>query len=139
MAHARRTFLKYISLVGGAVSATLLGIPVIRSFVSPAFRRILTETWVEIGPIDDLEIALPVRKEFPRTVTVESSAVPSLSVIVVPSTASDVFSAISRFVIFLLFRRSFSNNCPLYSAAITPSNIASLNSGPNDISVHVEG
>ena len=69
MAHARRTFLKYISLVGGAVSATLLGIPVIRSFVSPAFRRLRHEVWVEIGPIDDLEIALAVRKEFPLTVT----------------------------------------------------------------------
>ncbi len=64
----RRTFLKWASAVGALVSGALVGIPALRAFASPLFRRKTEETWVELGEVDLFDIGIPVRIDFVQTV-----------------------------------------------------------------------
>jgi Rieske Fe-S protein len=62
---SRRGFLSKVSAACAAVSALLVGFPVVRSFVSPSLRRPVADSWVKVA--DDialLDVGVPVRVNF---------------------------------------------------------------------------
>ncbi len=65
----RRTFLKWSTAVSAFVSAALAGIPVLRAFVSPAFRRVSAETWIKLGEAELFDLDIPTKVDFVETVT----------------------------------------------------------------------
>lgn len=65
---ARRGFLQTLSALGGAVIASLVGIPVIRAFVSPALVKPRADAWIKVA--DDtalLDIGTPIRVDLVQT------------------------------------------------------------------------
>jgi len=61
----RRRFLAWLSLLGGGVSATLVGIPLLRAFVTPAIPTPPKDDWVKVA--DDIaliDVDTPVRVTF---------------------------------------------------------------------------
>lgn len=64
----RRTFLRWATAVGALLSAALAGVPPVRAFLSPAFRRRPREEWVRLGEVDLLDIGTPVKVDFVATV-----------------------------------------------------------------------
>lgn len=61
----RRSFLRWVSGVGAAISGVLVGIPVIRSFVSPVLVKPVVSGWIKVA--DDtalLDVGVPVRADF---------------------------------------------------------------------------
>jgi menaquinol-cytochrome c reductase iron-sulfur subunit len=59
---ARRRFLKIVSGIGAAVSAVLIGFPVVRAFVTPAMAAKPKDDWIKVT--DDtalLDVGTPVR------------------------------------------------------------------------------
>ena len=65
----RRAFLKWATTVSAVVSAALAGIPAIRAFVSPAFRRPGPEAWIKLGEADLFDLGAPTKVDFVQTVT----------------------------------------------------------------------
>lgn len=65
----RRTFLKWATGLGAIVSAALAGVPVLRAFVSPTFRRTSSETWVKLGDVETFDLDIPTKVDFVETVT----------------------------------------------------------------------
>jgi menaquinol-cytochrome c reductase iron-sulfur subunit len=65
---ARRAFLKWAAVAGGLVSAALAGMPSLRAFLSPSFRRRSEEEWVRIGEVDFIDVGIPVKVDFVATV-----------------------------------------------------------------------
>jgi Rieske Fe-S protein len=64
----RRSFLQWVSAVGGTLSALLVGVPVVKAFVSPALPTPEKDSWVKVA--DDialLDIGTPVRLNFVTT------------------------------------------------------------------------
>jgi Rieske Fe-S protein len=64
----RRGFLRWMSGIAAALSAAVVGVPVIRAFVSPAFAKPPAENWVKVA--DDialLDIGVPIRLDFVTT------------------------------------------------------------------------
>jgi Rieske Fe-S protein len=64
----RRSFLKWISGIAATVSAAVVGVPVARALVSPAFAKPPAENWVKVA--DDialLDIGVPIRLDFVST------------------------------------------------------------------------
>ncbi len=64
----RRGFLHWVSAIGGAISAFLVGVPVVRAFVSPTLPTPEKDSWVKVA--DDtalLDIGTPVRLNFVTT------------------------------------------------------------------------
>ena len=64
----RRTFLRRVSGIGDALSAVMVGFPVLRAFVSPSFTRAKPDAWVKVA--DDialLDVGTPVRVNFVQT------------------------------------------------------------------------
>lgn len=64
----RRTFLRWATGVGGLFSALLAGIPALRAFLSPAFRRTRQEKWIRLGEVDQFDLDLPTKVDFVDTV-----------------------------------------------------------------------
>lgn len=61
----RRRFLRWISGIGAAVSGVLVGIPVVRSFFSPAMANAQPATWIKVAEdIALLDIGVPIRVDF---------------------------------------------------------------------------
>ena len=61
----RRRFLRWISGIGAAISGVLVGIPVIRSFISPAAVKPVVATWVKVAEDTALlDVGVPVRADF---------------------------------------------------------------------------
>jgi Rieske Fe-S protein len=61
----RRRFLRWVSGVGAAISGVLIGIPVIRSFVSPLAAKPPTALWVKVAEDTALlDVGVPVRADF---------------------------------------------------------------------------
>ena len=61
----RRTFLARVSGLGAALSAAVVGLPVLRALSSPLFRKRGETPWIKVA--DDtalLDIGLPVRANF---------------------------------------------------------------------------
>ena len=62
---SRRRFLRWISGIGATISGVLVGIPVLRSFVSPALAKAQPATWIKVAEdIALLDIAVPIRVDF---------------------------------------------------------------------------
>jgi len=65
----RRAFLRRVSAAGAAISAVMVGVPVLRAFVSPALQRPKPDVWIKVA--DDialLDVGTPVRVTFVQTV-----------------------------------------------------------------------
>jgi Rieske Fe-S protein len=61
----RRGFLAKVSAAGAAVSAVLVGFPVVRSFISPTLPQPRADGWVKVA--DDIaliDVGVPVRVNF---------------------------------------------------------------------------
>jgi len=65
----RRTFLKWSTAVSSVLAAALAGVPVLRAFVSPVFRRESTETWIKLGDVETFDLDIPTKVDFVETVT----------------------------------------------------------------------
>jgi menaquinol-cytochrome c reductase iron-sulfur subunit len=66
----RRSFLRWVSGVGAAISGMLVGIPVVRSFVSPVLVQPVETGWIKVA--DDtalLDVGAPVRADFVKEQT----------------------------------------------------------------------
>lgn len=64
----RRGFLERVSVMGAAISAVFLGVPVVRAFVSPSLPQPVKDAWIKVA--DDtalLDIGVPVRMNFVQT------------------------------------------------------------------------
>jgi quinol---cytochrome c reductase iron-sulfur subunit, bacillus type len=66
---ARRAFLRWASAAGGLISAALVGLPSLRAFISPTFRRPQTQRWIKLVEVEQMESGTPVRFDFVETVT----------------------------------------------------------------------
>lgn len=60
----RRAFLRWATAVGGVGSALLAGVPAVRAFLSPAFRRQTAEKWIRLGEVDQFEPEVPTKLDF---------------------------------------------------------------------------
>jgi menaquinol-cytochrome c reductase iron-sulfur subunit len=61
----RRRFLSWVSGLGAAIGGILVGIPVVRSFTSPAFAKPQAATWIKVAEdIALLDIGVPTRVDF---------------------------------------------------------------------------
>jgi Rieske Fe-S protein len=67
MDSARRVFLKWVTAVASLVSAALVGVPTLRAFLSPAFRKPQAKTWIKLGEAEQIEIGVPTRFDFAET------------------------------------------------------------------------
>ncbi len=68
MNEARRLFLKWAATLGSLFSVTLVGVPTLRAFLSPAFRPPATKRWVKAGEVDQIEQGVPTRFDFAESV-----------------------------------------------------------------------
>jgi menaquinol-cytochrome c reductase iron-sulfur subunit len=69
MGTTRRTFLRWATVVGSAVSGLLVGGSSLLSFLSPAFRRPQATRWIKLGEVDQFETGVPTRFDFAETVS----------------------------------------------------------------------
>lgn len=61
----RRRFLRWVTGIGAAISATLVGYPALRAFVSPMLPTRRTDDWIKVA--DDialLDVGVPIRVNF---------------------------------------------------------------------------
>ncbi len=79
---ARRRFLKWATAVSAVGAALLAGLPSLRAFVSPTFKKPRGKRWVKLGEADQFDVGLPPTKvDFAETVNdawVESRALRSV-------------------------------------------------------------
>jgi menaquinol-cytochrome c reductase iron-sulfur subunit len=64
----RRLFLKWATAVAAGFSGLLVGLPSLRAFLSPGSRRKLTQHWVKLGEVEQMEPGTPIRFDFSETV-----------------------------------------------------------------------
>lgn len=77
----RRRFLKWSTAASAFCSAALAGIPALRAFLSPSFKRAQPETWIKLGDVETFDLDIPTKVDFVETVTdawVESRALRSV-------------------------------------------------------------
>ena len=60
----RRRFLKVVSAASSALTALLIGVPVFRAFMTPAFRRREGRKWTKVAQADAIDIEVPVKVDF---------------------------------------------------------------------------
>lgn len=65
----RRRFLRWATGVGAFFSAALAGLPSLRAFLSPAYRRVKVVNWVKLGEADLFDVDVPVKVDFVQTAT----------------------------------------------------------------------
>jgi len=65
----RRAFLRWATGVGGVVSALLAGVPALRAFLSPTFRRTRQEKWIRLGEVDQFDPETPTKVDFVDSVS----------------------------------------------------------------------
>lgn len=65
----RRTFLRWATGLGALFSAVLAGVPSLRAFISPVFRRSKPVDWVRLGEADQFDPDIPTKVDFVQTVT----------------------------------------------------------------------
>lgn len=65
----RRTFLRWATGVSALVSGLLAGIPALRVFISPTFRRPAPEDWIKLGEADLFDVDVPTKVDFVETVS----------------------------------------------------------------------
>jgi len=67
-APGRRTFLRWATGVSAFVSGLLAGVPVLRAFISPTFRRAVPEDWIKLGEADLFDPDTPTKVDFVETI-----------------------------------------------------------------------
>lgn len=65
----RRRFLTWVTGIGSLGSAALAGIPALRAFLSPLFKRPTTEGWIKLGEADLFDPGIPTKVDFSQTTT----------------------------------------------------------------------
>jgi len=65
----RRAFLKWAAGVSALLSAALAGVPALRAFLSPTFRRTTSDTWIKLGDVNAFDLDIPTKVDFVQTVT----------------------------------------------------------------------
>jgi menaquinol-cytochrome c reductase iron-sulfur subunit len=65
----RRRFLAWVTGIGALGSAALAGIPALRAFVSPIFKRPAAGTWIKLGEADLFDPDVPTKVDFSETTT----------------------------------------------------------------------
>jgi menaquinol-cytochrome c reductase iron-sulfur subunit len=69
MALQRREALKrVVAGLSGVVAGLLVGIPGLRAFVAPAFKRKGAENWVKLGPTDEFDVDIPTKVDFVQSI-----------------------------------------------------------------------
>lgn len=66
-AASRRSFFRWATALGSFIVAALVGIPGVRAFVSPSFRREKRVRWIPLGEAEQIEPGVPVRFDFAET------------------------------------------------------------------------
>jgi len=64
----RRSFMQWVSAAGSVLMATLVGLPVLRAFLSPTLQQPKPQSWIKVA--DDtalLDIGTPIRVDFVQT------------------------------------------------------------------------
>lgn len=64
----RRRFLKWATAVSSLAAAALAGVPVVRAFVSPAFRKPVKMRWIKLGEADLFDLGTPTKVDFAETI-----------------------------------------------------------------------
>jgi menaquinol-cytochrome c reductase iron-sulfur subunit len=64
----RRTFLKWLSGILGAVTGALVTVPALRAFVAPLRAAPTPENWVRLGEAAEFDLDLPVKVDFVQSV-----------------------------------------------------------------------
>ena len=64
----RRRFLRWATGLGAVCSAALAGIPSLRAFLSPAFRKPAVPDWIKLGQVDLFDVGTPSKVDFVQTV-----------------------------------------------------------------------
>jgi quinol---cytochrome c reductase iron-sulfur subunit, bacillus type len=65
---SRRRFLRIASAASAGAAGLLVGIPVLRAFISPALKRPPEKGWVKVAQADNLDIDTPVKVDFTETI-----------------------------------------------------------------------
>jgi menaquinol-cytochrome c reductase iron-sulfur subunit len=65
----RRGFLARVSALSAAAIAFLVGVPAVRAFVSPGFRRAAPKQWTKVAQADQVDIETPVKVDFVEPVS----------------------------------------------------------------------
>ena len=65
----RRRFLRIASALSAAFTGLLVGVPALRTFLSPALKRPAKKDWIKVAQADQLDIGTPVKVDFTETVT----------------------------------------------------------------------
>ena len=64
----RRTFLRWVSAIGGAVVGSLTLVPALRAFVAPLMTPRAARNWVRLGEASEFDLDIPVKVDFVQTV-----------------------------------------------------------------------
>jgi menaquinol-cytochrome c reductase iron-sulfur subunit len=65
----RRRFLRIASVVSAAFTGLLIGVPAVRTFLSPALKPRAKKDWIKVAQADQIDIGTPVKVDFTETVT----------------------------------------------------------------------
>ena len=60
----RRGFLRFASALSAAIGGILLGVPVARAFLAPAFKQRQVRGWTKVAQADLVDIDTPVKVDF---------------------------------------------------------------------------
>lgn len=64
---SRRSFFRWVTAIGSLITVALVGIPGVRAFVSPSFRRERRVRWIPLGEAEQIEPGIPLRFDFAET------------------------------------------------------------------------
>lgn len=65
---ARKTFLKRLASLGGALLGLVVGVPPVAAFLSPLLRKRGAERWLALGEAEFFDWDIPNRVDIPETV-----------------------------------------------------------------------
>lgn len=65
----RRRFLTWVAGFGALGSTVLMGIPALRAFLSPLFKRSVPGEWIKLGEADLFDPGIPTKVDFSQTTT----------------------------------------------------------------------
>jgi menaquinol-cytochrome c reductase iron-sulfur subunit len=68
MPFSRRTFFRWATGLGSALSAALVGVPALQALFSPAYRKKGGARWIKLGEAEQFETGVPIRIDFAETV-----------------------------------------------------------------------
>ena len=61
----RRTFLRWVSGLGAAIIAVIVGVPSLSAFLSPAFKKRVPSRWVRVADdVSTLDVGTPIKIDF---------------------------------------------------------------------------